>query len=188
VDRIPVHRQDLAAGRQGDQVAPDAAAQVGDPGRSRQAPRPVPGDRLRRRLLVAVPGEQHLGGPGELGPGLDPQLMLGHRGRDEAGRVVTAQRGRLGQARHVTGMPGRDPGQQLLAGIGQQHGRVLVRHATMLRAAARPGGLARARRAGLRQARAPLAGRHGAAGRTSRSTVNTLFRSLTARHGKPRKL
>jgi hypothetical protein len=73
---------------------------------------------------------------------------------------------------------GGDPGQQFPPRIRQQHARVLVWHATMLR------------RAGLRAARwlAGACPTGQISSVRSQSQANKFFRKKTFRHGKPRKL
>ena len=69
----------------------------------------VAGHHLRARLLQPGAGEEHLPGPAELRPRLDPQLMLGERGGHELRRVLGPQRGARPAARWRAS-PRRCPG------------------------------------------------------------------------------
>ena len=126
VHRVPVDAEHLAAGRQRDQVAADAACQVGETaGRPPiEAAGPVPGGRFRRGLLQPGPGEQHPPGPAELRGRGAAKLVLGGRGGHQPGRVVPAQPGRQRQRGLPGGTRGGHPGQQFLA-LRRQEGRHL---------------------------------------------------------------
>ncbi len=186
VPGVPVDREHGGGSGQRDQVAADAAAQVGHPGGAGQAPGPVGRDRLRRRLLVPGPGEQHGAGPAELGGGGAAQLLLGRRRGDQVGWVLPAQP--LGQ-----GQPGggrarrRQPGQQLRA-RGDQQGGGFGRHPVEAsarrlclirysRRAARPGA-ARPGAARRRSARKLRAGRMVCAARKKSGLCARFYSTL----------
>jgi hypothetical protein len=89
VHRVAVDARHVGAGTERQQVAPDAAAQVEDA--TGEPLRPVPSDRLRRRLLEAGAGEQHPVGAAELRRRALAQRSLRERCRDEVGGPRLAQ-------------------------------------------------------------------------------------------------
>ncbi len=146
MQRVPVHRQDLMLPGlmlpgQRDEVAADAAAQVGQhPGR-REPGLAVPGHDLGRGLFQAGPGKEHVHGPAELRPGREPQLVLGQGRGHQPGRVRLTQPGAQGQRGARGDGLVAQRGQELGAGAGQQ--RVEIPE---------PAVLGRGRRAGVRRA------------------------------------
>ena len=123
---VPVDRERLPAGREREQVAADPAAQVGHPAGAAEPRGPVARDRLRGRLLVPGPGEQHLHRPAELRPGRQAELMLRGGRRDQVGRVLPAQPDRERERGPAAVRLGREPGQQLLPLRAEQDGRIGV--------------------------------------------------------------
>ena len=128
VHRVPIDGEHLAAGRQRDQVAADAAAQIGET-------RPAAPRRRRARCRAAVsdeacssPGRVNSIRPARLNfaAAAAAELILRGRRGDQIRRVVLAQRGGQGQRGLPRVAPGRHPGQQLLAPRRQQ-GRHLGR-------------------------------------------------------------
>ena len=119
---------------QRDQVPADPAAQVRYLPGVGIAARAVPGHGLRAGLLQAGAGEEHPPRPAELGPRLEPQLMLREGVGDELGRILGAQGTRgpqRGGGRHRLPVQAlqqfTSPGAEQCLETPQAHGRGAVR-------------------------------------------------------------
>ncbi len=132
--RVPVDREHLDPGPgQGQDVAADAAAEVGQPlhPESGEPFGPPLGDLAPGGLLHAVGREVHEVGVGaELGPGPLPQPGLPEGGRHEVGGVLLAQPG--GECQLLLGRELAQFGEQGLAPLGQQGPQVVVLHPLIL--------------------------------------------------------